>query len=159
MFPFFAETEKLLTPVNSYGSHDGDMRPVLGSTAFHPEEEEFRRRLKYYFMSPCDKFRAKGRKPFKLVLQVIKILIVTIQVCKKMQTWSKVSDSFCLVFLKNQSQFILSSFHFSLRGEGVFPAAKDWTFSGLPRVQEDMAGDAMNLLIRGITFLAIFKVL
>uniref|UniRef100_A0A8C5S7G2 Mucolipin TRP cation channel 1 n=1 Tax=Laticauda laticaudata TaxID=8630 RepID=A0A8C5S7G2_LATLA len=56
-----------------------DMRPVLGSTAFHPEEEEFRRCLKYYFMSPCDKFRAKGRKPFKLVLQVIKILIVTIQ--------------------------------------------------------------------------------
>ncbi|ETE70738.1 Mucolipin-1 [Ophiophagus hannah] len=55
------------------------MRPVLGSTAFHPEEEEFRRCLKYYFMSPCDKFRAKGRKPFKLVLQVIKILIVTIQ--------------------------------------------------------------------------------
>ncbi|XP_043835046.1 mucolipin-1 isoform X5 [Dromiciops gliroides] len=30
-------------------------------------------------MSPCDKFRAKGRKPFKLMLQVAKILIVTIQ--------------------------------------------------------------------------------
>ncbi|XP_007445008.1 mucolipin-1-like [Python bivittatus] len=73
------ETEKLLTSVNSYGSQDGDMRPALGPTAFQPEEEEFRRRLKYYFMSPCDKFRAKGRKPFKLVLQVIKILIVTIQ--------------------------------------------------------------------------------
>ncbi|XP_032065879.1 mucolipin-1 [Thamnophis elegans] len=73
------ETEKLLTPVNSYGSHDRNLRPALGSAAFHPEEEEFRRCLKYYFMSPCDKFRAKGRKPFKLVLQVIKILIVTIQ--------------------------------------------------------------------------------
>ncbi|XP_025047611.1 mucolipin-1 isoform X3 [Alligator sinensis] len=30
-------------------------------------------------MSPCDKYRAKGRKPFKLVLQIIKIIIVTIQ--------------------------------------------------------------------------------
>ncbi|KAF6082068.1 mucolipin 1 [Phyllostomus discolor] len=30
-------------------------------------------------MSPCDKFRAKGRKPFKLMLQVVKILVVTVQ--------------------------------------------------------------------------------
>lgn len=78
-----AETQKLLTSVNSYGSQDGDVdpasRPNLGAASFHPEEEELRRRLKYYFMSPCDKFRAKGRKPFKLVLQLIKILIVTIQ--------------------------------------------------------------------------------
>lgn len=76
-----AETQKLLTSVNSYGSQEGDARPSLGPASFHPEEEELRRRLKYYFMSPCDKFRAKGRKPFKLVLQLIKILIVTIQVC------------------------------------------------------------------------------
>lgn len=45
-----------------------------------PEEEDLRRRLKYFFMSPCDKFRAKGRKPFKLMLQVVKILVVTVQV-------------------------------------------------------------------------------
>uniref|UniRef100_A0A672NW49 Mucolipin-1-like n=1 Tax=Sinocyclocheilus grahami TaxID=75366 RepID=A0A672NW49_SINGR len=30
-------------------------------------------------MSPCEKYQAKGRKPFKLVLQILKILIVTIQ--------------------------------------------------------------------------------
>uniref|UniRef100_A0AAR2J3B9 Polycystin cation channel PKD1/PKD2 domain-containing protein n=1 Tax=Pygocentrus nattereri TaxID=42514 RepID=A0AAR2J3B9_PYGNA len=30
-------------------------------------------------MSPCDKFHAKGRKPYKLALQLIKIIIVTIQ--------------------------------------------------------------------------------
>lgn len=45
-----------------------------------PEEEDLRRRLKYFFMSPCDKFRAKGRKPCKLMLQVVKILVVTVQV-------------------------------------------------------------------------------
>lgn len=44
------------------------------------EEEALRRKLKYFFMSPCDKYHAKGRKPFKLILQLIKIVIVTVQV-------------------------------------------------------------------------------
>uniref|UniRef100_A0A674BH80 Mucolipin TRP cation channel 1a n=1 Tax=Salmo trutta TaxID=8032 RepID=A0A674BH80_SALTR len=43
------------------------------------EEEALRRKLKYFFMSPCDKFHAKGRKPFKLGLQLLKIIIVTVQ--------------------------------------------------------------------------------
>uniref|UniRef100_A0A8C7WX39 Mucolipin extracytosolic domain-containing protein n=1 Tax=Oryzias sinensis TaxID=183150 RepID=A0A8C7WX39_9TELE len=43
------------------------------------EEEALRRKLKYFFMSPCDKYHAKGRKPFKLGLQLLKILIVTVQ--------------------------------------------------------------------------------
>ncbi|KAK0148225.1 Mucolipin-1 [Merluccius polli] len=43
------------------------------------EEEDLRRDLKYFFMSPCDKYHAKGRKPFKLGLQLLKIVIVTIQ--------------------------------------------------------------------------------
>ena len=44
------------------------------------EEEALRRKLKYFFMSPCDKYYAKGRKPFKLGLQLLKIIIVTVQV-------------------------------------------------------------------------------
>ncbi|XP_034713094.1 mucolipin-1a isoform X1 [Etheostoma cragini] len=43
------------------------------------EEEAIRRKLKYFFMSPCDKFYAKGRKPYKLILQLLKIIIVTAQ--------------------------------------------------------------------------------
>ncbi|CAG06112.1 unnamed protein product, partial [Tetraodon nigroviridis] len=43
------------------------------------EEECLRRKLKYFFMSPCDKYHAKGRKPYKLVLQLLKIIIVTAQ--------------------------------------------------------------------------------
>ncbi|XP_029917356.1 mucolipin-1a isoform X2 [Myripristis murdjan] len=43
------------------------------------EEEALRRKLKYFFMSPCDKYHAKGRKPFKLGLQLLKIVIVTVQ--------------------------------------------------------------------------------
>ncbi|KAM6939719.1 LOW QUALITY PROTEIN: mucolipin-1a [Xenentodon cancila] len=30
-------------------------------------------------MSPCDKYHAKGRKPYKLILQLLKIIIVTVQ--------------------------------------------------------------------------------
>lgn len=73
----------------SYGTQDGGAGPGTGSTSPLPEEEELRRRLKYFFMSPCDKYRAKGRKPFKLVLQIIKIIIVTIQVCGEGAAWAR----------------------------------------------------------------------
>lgn len=45
--------------------------------------EDFRRRLKYFFMNPCEKYRARGRKPWKLTLQILKIAIITIQVFYK----------------------------------------------------------------------------
>lgn len=70
------ETERLLTPSPGYGTQAG----ASPAPETPPEEEDLRRRLKYFFMSPCDKFRAKGRKPFKLMLQVVKILVVTVQV-------------------------------------------------------------------------------
>uniref|UniRef100_A0A3Q3VLN2 Uncharacterized protein n=1 Tax=Mola mola TaxID=94237 RepID=A0A3Q3VLN2_MOLML len=41
--------------------------------------EHLRRKIKYYFMNPCEKYHARGRKPWKLVLQLIKIVIITIQ--------------------------------------------------------------------------------
>ncbi|XP_054451973.1 mucolipin-3 [Anoplopoma fimbria] len=41
--------------------------------------EDFRRRLKYFFMNPCEKYKARGRKPWKLMLQILKIAIITIQ--------------------------------------------------------------------------------
>uniref|UniRef100_A0A2K5NF71 Mucolipin TRP cation channel 1 n=1 Tax=Cercocebus atys TaxID=9531 RepID=A0A2K5NF71_CERAT len=68
-------TERLLTPNPGYGTQVGPS-PAPPTP---PEEEDLRRRLKYFFMSPCDKFRAKGRKPCKLMLQVVKILVVTVQ--------------------------------------------------------------------------------
>ncbi|XP_040918667.1 mucolipin-1b [Toxotes jaculatrix] len=83
------EKDRLLSSMASYGSQD-----VLGVGSPHPtglvcsdlhqqqEEEEgeaLRRKLKYFFMSPCDKYHAKGRKPFKLGLQLLKIIIVTVQ--------------------------------------------------------------------------------
>ncbi|XP_057564848.1 mucolipin-1 isoform X3 [Hippopotamus amphibius kiboko] len=73
--PRGSETERLLTPSPGYGTQAG----ASPAPSTPPEEEDLRRRLKYFFMSPCDKFRAKGRKPFKLMLQVVKILVVTVQ--------------------------------------------------------------------------------
>uniref|UniRef100_A0A3P8ZAC5 Polycystin cation channel PKD1/PKD2 domain-containing protein n=1 Tax=Esox lucius TaxID=8010 RepID=A0A3P8ZAC5_ESOLU len=40
---------------------------------------DFRRKLKYFFMNPCEKYRARGRKPWKLMLQILKIAIITFQ--------------------------------------------------------------------------------
>ncbi|XP_016085230.1 mucolipin-1-like [Sinocyclocheilus grahami] len=73
------ETERLLAPVMGYGS--GDLNsgchgspPALdvsmpGSRPRAEEAEEaLRRKLKYFFMSPCDKYHAKGRKPFNMFL-------------------------------------------------------------------------------------------
>lgn len=42
--------------------------------------DSLRRRIKYYFMNPCEKYRARGRKPWKLMLQLVKIAIITVQV-------------------------------------------------------------------------------
>lgn len=83
-----SEEDRLLFPVTHYGSNDcmeeysnpSPTPPTDGWIGADHEEEALRRKLKYFFMSPCEKFQAKGRKPFKLGLQILKVLIVTIQV-------------------------------------------------------------------------------
>lgn len=47
---------------------------------------DFRRRLKYYFMNPCEKYQARRRKPWKLMLQILKIALITAQVWCGMHT-------------------------------------------------------------------------
>ena len=42
--------------------------------------DQLRRRLKYFFMNPCEKYRAKRKVPWKLILQLVKVVLVTIQV-------------------------------------------------------------------------------
>ena len=49
------------------------------------EEEKLRRKIKFYFMNPCEKYHARGRKPWKLMLQIIKIAIITAQVMMMMK--------------------------------------------------------------------------
>lgn len=102
---FVAEPEGLSCPVTHYGFIDsstehnhqssnhvnGHNNPQFSTATAghwlesHQEEEALRRKLKYFFMSPCDKYHAKGRKPFKLILQLLKIIIVTAQVRHTLQ--------------------------------------------------------------------------
>ncbi|XP_028817596.1 mucolipin-2 isoform X2 [Denticeps clupeoides] len=42
-------------------------------------EERLRDDLKYYFMSPCEKYRARRQKPWKLGVQILKIVMITAQ--------------------------------------------------------------------------------
>uniref|UniRef100_A0A665WJ94 Uncharacterized protein n=1 Tax=Echeneis naucrates TaxID=173247 RepID=A0A665WJ94_ECHNA len=43
------------------------------------KEENLRDDLKYYFMSPCEKYRARGQIPWKLAVQILKIIMITTQ--------------------------------------------------------------------------------
>lgn len=44
------------------------------------KEDCLREDLKFYFMSPCEKYRARHQIPWKLGLQILKIVMVTTQV-------------------------------------------------------------------------------
>ncbi|CAB1324740.1 unnamed protein product [Coregonus sp. 'balchen'] len=43
------------------------------------KEEILRDDLKYYFMSPCEKYRARRQLPWKLGVQILKIVMITSQ--------------------------------------------------------------------------------
>ncbi|TKS74658.1 Mucolipin-2 [Collichthys lucidus] len=43
------------------------------------KEENLRDDLKYYFMSPCEKYRARRHIPWKLGVQILKIVMITTQ--------------------------------------------------------------------------------
>lgn len=62
-----------------YGSTSGgnEKRKCLYTPAM---EDALRRRLKFFFMDPCSKFRARRHWPWKLSMQVLKIVIITVQV-------------------------------------------------------------------------------
>ncbi|CAM4605256.1 unnamed protein product [Caretta caretta] len=77
------EMENADVVVSSCSSHDDD---DLYSYKQHPSvsqelllEDQLRRKLKFFFMNPCEKFWARGRKPWKLGIQLLKIVMVTIQ--------------------------------------------------------------------------------
>lgn len=44
-------------------------------------ENKMRRKLQFFFMNPIEKWKAKRKFPYKFVVQVIKIFLVTFQLC------------------------------------------------------------------------------
>lgn len=55
--------------------------PVLQDSHTAEMEERLRRKLQFFFMNPIEKWEAKRRFPYKFVVQVIKIVLVTLQLC------------------------------------------------------------------------------
>lgn len=49
--------------------------------ALNQMEDKMRRKLQFFFMNPIEKWRAKRKFPYKFVVQVIKIVLVTFQLC------------------------------------------------------------------------------
>ncbi|KAK4303951.1 hypothetical protein Pmani_024076 [Petrolisthes manimaculis] len=73
-----------LSSANHY-PHIFDESTTTNTTTglFSPDitPERMRRRLKFHFMNPMEKWQAKRRFPWKLLLQIVKILVVTAQLC------------------------------------------------------------------------------
>ncbi|XP_047498614.1 mucolipin-3-like isoform X4 [Penaeus chinensis] len=55
--------------------------PARGVFAHTISADRIRRRLKFFFMNPMEKWHARRRFPWKLLLQVFKIVVVTAQLC------------------------------------------------------------------------------
>ena len=74
------ESEALLGERTNYTSY---IRSSSWSDAsdLHDREAEIKNKLQLYFKNPYGKFKDRGRKPWKLVLQIIKLVLVTTQVC------------------------------------------------------------------------------
>ncbi|CAH0584045.1 unnamed protein product [Chrysodeixis includens] len=78
------EDERKL-PGSSAMNHDNHQGISPQQTAAFNEltqmEEKMRRKLQFFFMNPIEKWKAKRKFPYKFVVQVIKIVLVTFQLC------------------------------------------------------------------------------
>ena len=53
---------------------------LSGSFEADSSEDLIRQKLQWYFRNPYEKYKERKRKPIKLILQIIKIILVTVQV-------------------------------------------------------------------------------
>jgi mucolipin 3 len=56
-------------------------QPSCHSSKNFVSEEKMRRKLQFFFMNPIQKWQAKKRFPYKFTVQLIKIILVTMQLC------------------------------------------------------------------------------
>ncbi|XP_060058244.1 mucolipin-2 isoform X2 [Erinaceus europaeus] len=68
---------------HSHLSRDGGrQRNAMAHLDAEVKEEWLREDLQFYFMNPCDKYRARNQIPWKLGLQILKIVMVTTQLIR-----------------------------------------------------------------------------
>jgi hypothetical protein len=52
-----------------------------GSGEWTPDHvDQLRRRVKFFFMDPWSKFKARKHLPWKMFMQLLKIILITVQV-------------------------------------------------------------------------------
>ncbi|XP_023943462.1 mucolipin-3 [Bicyclus anynana] len=66
---------------NQNTSQDHTSWSAPNSSTLSQVEEKMRRKLQFFFMNPIEKWRAKRKFPYKFVVQLIKIVLVTLQLC------------------------------------------------------------------------------
>jgi len=90
-----------LSDPNSPSNTDDDSLPYFQTSSFNQDIcNALRWKLKYYFMNPIEKWKAKKKFPWKLLLQIIKIIFVTIHVLTYGSTMSR--------FLNHQGSMLIS---------------------------------------------------
>ena len=91
---FLLEMANPEAAISNCSSHEEENRCTFNQHTSPSEEllleDQMRRKLKFFFMNPCEKFWARGRKPWKLAIQILKIAMVTIQVGTSDHELSKV---------------------------------------------------------------------
>ncbi|XP_076789453.1 mucolipin-2 isoform X2 [Arvicanthis niloticus] len=90
------------------------------------KEECLREDLKFYFMSPCEKYRARRQVPWKLGLQILKIVMVTTQL-----VWFGLSNQLVVAFKEDNT---VAFKHLFLKG---FSGADEDDYSCSIYTQED----------------------
>ncbi|XP_036746213.2 mucolipin-3 [Manis pentadactyla] len=69
--------------ISNYSSLEEENHYTFNQNTFSSEqlllEDQMRQKVIFFFMNPCEKFRTQGRKPWKLGTQILKIVMVTIQ--------------------------------------------------------------------------------
>lgn len=74
------QAEKNFHRNNSEDTVDTDKQERITQMQSY-NEERVRRSLQFFFMNPIEKWKAKRRFPYKFCVQVVKIVLVTIQLC------------------------------------------------------------------------------
>ncbi|XP_028413461.1 mucolipin-3-like isoform X2 [Dendronephthya gigantea] len=77
-----SDQEQSLFYASGFTNHYGAVNSVdLDGQSTEALSEKMRARLKWHYMNAYEKYRAGGRKPWKLLIQIIKIILVTVQIC------------------------------------------------------------------------------
>ncbi|XP_023347695.1 mucolipin-3 [Eurytemora carolleeae] len=80
MGAYESEEEIVFSGLSNRRPSDSGFEPlILPPPGPSSEEEKIKRKLKFFFMNPRDKFIATRQIPWKLLLQIIKVVLVTLQ--------------------------------------------------------------------------------